>query len=64
MIESELEDDTDAPELVHWYPPGKRFGLPTPGSPQAVTAVALAATALGALAIGCLLYTSPSPRDS
>ncbi len=54
MNESELDDEAEAPEIVHWYPSRHRFGLPTPGSPQALTAVALAATALGALAIGAL----------
>lgn len=54
MHATDLDEEADAPELVHWYPAGRRFGLPMPGSPQALTAAALAATALGAMAIGAL----------
>ena len=63
LMDQDEDEDGDAPEIVHWYPPGHRFGLPVPGSPQALTAVALAATAFGVVAVGalaiCLLGAIP-----
>ncbi len=47
------EDRAVEPEIVHWYPPARRFGL-TSGSHAALGAAALAATAAGALAVGAL----------
>jgi len=50
--ETVISEETDEPELVHWYP--ARHRLPHPGAGRSEGALLLGAAAIGAMALGAL----------